>query len=211
MFLEEMSYPSGTRVLVWRLEEEASRLLSLCHEAGISCEDLTNLPDKRQREKAAERLLLCHAFGYPVDLEHTHQGAPYVKGLNLNISISHTQRLVALALDEQRVIGIDAELVDRRQVLRVRDKFLNAVEQQFIAPDDQFAHVVAWTAKEAIIKAERNSALDWTDGICLDPFSVDMSDHESITFTAHCGGNCYCLQARPFQEHFLTIAAAVVP
>ena len=62
MFLEDMTYPGGTRVLLWRLVEETSQLMALCREAGISCEGLAELPDKRQREKAAERLLLCRAF-----------------------------------------------------------------------------------------------------------------------------------------------------
>ena len=151
--------------------EETPHLLALCSEKGIPVDDLAELPPKRQREKAAERLLLCRAFGHPVTLSYTEQGAPYVEGSDVNISISHTARLVVLALSEKHVIGIDAEQADRQQVIKVRDKFLNASEKKFIAPDNLAAHIIAWTAKEAIIKAERNSALDWTDGICLAPFT----------------------------------------
>ena len=66
--IEEVTYPGGTRVLVWRLDEEAPQLLDMCRETGITCDDLLELPVKRQREKAAERLLLCHAVGRPVSL-----------------------------------------------------------------------------------------------------------------------------------------------
>ncbi len=207
MLLNELTYPGGTRVLVWRLEEEASRLLALCLEAGIPVEDLTTLPVKRQREKAAERLLLCSAFGQPVSLEHTGQGAPYVKGHDENISISHTVRLVALAIDAHRKIGLDAEMTDRPQVLKVRHKFLNADEQQFVSPDDQDAHVMAWTAKEAVIKATRNSAIDWTEGIRLEPFVPDASE---TSFLAHCGGASYRLTTRPVEGHFISLAVPVV-
>ena len=139
-------------MLSWRLVEETSQLVALCREAGIACEDLAELPDKRQREKAAERLLLCRAFGRPVVLCHDEQGAPSVKDETTNISITHTIHMVALAVNDSQVIGIDAEQADRKQVVRVRDKFLNAGDQSFIAPDDLTAHVIAWTAKEAIIK-----------------------------------------------------------
>ena len=206
--VEEITYPGGTRVLVWRLDEEAPQLLSLCRQEGIPVEDLVELPVKRQREKAAERLLLCHAMGHPVTLSHTPQGAPVVDGLeDLNISITHTMHLVALALNDSAVIGLDAELADRQQVLRVRDKFLNAGEQQFISPDNQQAHIIAWTAKEAVIKAERNSAINWTGGICLEPFTV--GDDETVIL-ASCGDRRYRLTCRTMAGHFITVAMPLI-
>ena len=202
-----ITYPGATRVLVWRLEEEASQLLSLCREAGIDCEDLLALPVKRQREKAAERLLLCHAFGRPVTLSHSEQGAPSVDGEKVNVSISHTMRLVVLALSEEHVIGIDAEQMVSGQVLKVRDKFLNDSEKAFIDSSDRDAHVMAWTAKEAIIKATRNSAIDWTDGICLDPFTPDPIE---TSFTARCGDWCFHLTTRQLEGHYITLAIPVL-
>ena len=194
---------SETRVLVWRLEEEVQQLVELCRQAGIPVEDFIGMPPKRQREKAAERLLLVHATGWPVVLSHTDQGAPFIKGTDLNISITHTRGLVALALDDKQTIGLDAETTDRPQVIRVRDKFLNATEQQFIAADDLAAHVIAWTAKEAIIKAERNSAIDWTNGICLEPFIPSSIETNLI---ASCGDNRYRLATRLVEGHCITLA-----
>ena len=143
MFVQEMTYPEGTRVLVWRLDEGAQQLLALCREAGIAADDLIELPEKRQREKAAERLLLYHAMGCPVTLSHDPQGAPSVTGLAINVSITHTPHLVAVAINEQQVIGLDAEQMARRQVLRVRDKFLNDNEKRYIAADHLPAHIIA--------------------------------------------------------------------
>lgn len=205
MTIEEMIFPAGTKVLVWRLEEEAPQLLVLCCEEGIPVEDLETLPVKRQREKAAERLLLCHALGRLVTISHTNQGAPCVLGVDVNISITHTPSLVALAVNDRLVIGLDAEQADRRQVLKVRDKFLNASEQQFIAPDDLAAHIVAWTAKEAIIKAERNSAIDWTDGIVIKPFAANTDE---TVLRAHCGDRTYALVCRLIEGHYMTHAVA---
>ena len=183
--------------------EEASRLLALCREAGIACDDLLEAPVKRQRERAAERLLLREAFGCPVTLTHTEQGAPIVEGSDVNVSFSHTRQLVVLACSREHVIGVDAEQVDRHQVLKVRDKFLNDYEKQFIAPDDLAAHIIAWTAKEAIIKAERNSALDWTEGIMLEPFTVEA---EQTILEGRCGGHRYYLTCRTMAGHFITVA-----
>lgn len=203
MLVEELTYPVDTRVLLWRLDEEPQQLLALCRQQGIPVEDLEKLPAKRQREKAAELLLLCRAFGRPVTLLHDGQGAPSVQGTDVNISITHTMKLVALAWDKAQVIGLDAEQCDRKQVVRVRDKFLNASEQQFINPDDLEAHIIAWTAKEAVIKAERNSALDWTDGICLNPFEPSAGE---TTIAARCGDRLYTLYTRCVEGHYITLA-----
>lgn len=204
MFLTlEMSSIEPSLFYLWRLEEEAPRLLALCREAGIDVDDLLDVPVKRQREHTAERLLLRRAFGRPVVLSHTEQGAPYVEGSDVNISISHTAQMVVLACDSNRIIGVDAETADRCQVLRVRDKFLNDKEKQFIAPEDLAAHVIAWTAKEAVIKAERNSAIDWTDGICLEPFTVDGDE---TILMARCGICCYRLTSRLIEGHYVTVA-----
>ncbi len=203
MSVQEMTYPSGTRVLVWRLDEDAPRLLDLCREQGIQVDDIADLPVKRLREKAAERLLLCQAFGRPVTLLHDGQGAPSVEGMDVNISITHTMRLVALAVNKQQIIGLDAEQADRHQVIKVRGKYLNSSEQRFIADDNLASHIIAWTAKEAIIKAERNSAIDWTDGICLEPFTP--SDDETL-LAARCAERRYSLISRLSLGHYITLA-----
>lgn len=205
MIAQEITYPDGSQVLVWRLDEDAPQLLVLCLEAGITVTDLEMSPVKRQREKAAERLLLCHVLGHPVTLTHTEQGAPCVVGQDVNISITHTPHLVALAVNHRQVIGLDAEQQDRSQVLRVRDKFLNASEKLFIAPDDLPPHVIAWTAKEAIIKAERNSAINWTDGIVIAPFAVNADE---TVLSAHCGDRVYRLVCRRVEGHYITLATA---
>ena len=191
---------------MWRLDEEAPELLLLCRAAGIYVDDLVELPVKRQREKAVERLLLCHALGRPVTLSHTPQGAPVIDNHEgLNISITHTRQLVALALNDDVVIGLDAEQTDRQQVLRVRDKFLNDKEKQFVSPDDLAAHLLAWTAKEAVIKAERNSALDWTEGICLEPFASPAGATRG-TLAARCGDRRYRLSWCVTEGHCITLA-----
>jgi hypothetical protein len=131
-----------------------------------------------------------------------------VTGMDVSISITHTVGLVGLAWNAHLVVGLDAERIDRRQVIKVRDKFLNAAEQQFIAEDDQAAHIIAWTAKEAIIKAERNSAIDWTDGITVEPFEVLAGE---TSFFARCDDRRYRLITRCAEGHYITVAVPVMP
>ena len=107
--------------------EDVSQLLASCREAGIAVEDLAKLPVKRQREKAAERLLLCRAFGHPVTLCHDSQGAPFVDGMEVNISITHTQQLVALAVDDS-LLGRPGNDMGRK-VVRSNELFFVGIKE----------------------------------------------------------------------------------
>lgn len=204
MLLQEITYPAHTWALTWRLEEDAQQLVALCRDAGILVDDLQQVPVKRLREKAVERMLLQQAFGLPVTVKYTPQGAPFIVDKeDISISFTHTPLLVAMAWSDKHIIGIDAEQCDRRQVIRVRDKFLNAREKSFILADDLTAHLIAWTAKEAVIKAVRNNAIDWTNGIVLDKFTPNPVE---TRFDAYFDGCCYHLSTRMVDGHFVTVA-----
>ena len=84
MLVEEMTYMVGTRVLLWRLEEEPQQLLALCREQRIPVEDLEELPAKRQREKAAERLLLLDEPVTGLDPESSQNMYSIIKDLHEN-------------------------------------------------------------------------------------------------------------------------------
>ncbi len=66
---------------------------------------------------------------------------------------------------ERTALGIDAELADRTQVLRVRDKFLSESERLMVAPEDTVANIIAWTSKEAALKAVMDPSIDWRGDI----------------------------------------------
>ena len=62
------------------------------------------------------------------------------------------------------------------------------------------------TAKEAIIKAERNSAIDWTEGICLEP---PVNEGGEAIFDARYTERRYRLVSRLLQDHIITLALPV--
>lgn len=112
------------------------------------------------------------------DIEHFPSGAPRLDGEECRISISHAQGrqggglLVVASLPdtpevnlseftERTAMGVDAERIDRDQVLRLRDKFLTDNEQALVPADDVLLNLQAWTAKEALLKASMRRDIDW--------------------------------------------------
>lgn len=114
------------------------------------------------------------------EIGHFPNGAPFLFGLTARISITHTGHLLAVATlpktpeaDLSRfytrtALGIDAESLDRSQVLKVRDRFLSDSEKETIPADNLEANIIAWTAKEALYKSALTEGLDFRNDIAIE-------------------------------------------
>lgn len=80
---------------------------------------------------------------------HDPDGAPLLVGSELKVSVSHSRRFAAVAIDPRRRIGVDIEEPRLEQLRRVISKFLSSEELPFWG--DRLLE--AWTAKEAVFKA----------------------------------------------------------
>lgn len=122
------------------------------------------------------------------EIGHFQDGAPFIFGLPARISITHTGGLLAVAMlpktpdielaifNPRTAMGIDAERLDREQVLKIREKFLSEEELEFIPKDDLKSHIIAWTAKEAIYKAALTPGLDFRKDITINSLpEIDAS------------------------------------
>lgn len=106
------------------------------------------------------------------EIGHYRSGAPLLMGESCRISITHAGKFLAVAtlpptpevdlgiFTSRAAMGIDAEREDRAQVLKVRDRYLNDAEKCMIGVDELEKHLIAWTAKEAMLKAAMLRELD---------------------------------------------------
>lgn len=110
---------------------------------------------------------------------HFDNGAPFIEGVKARISITHTSHFLAVAslpktpeidlasFNPRAAMGIDAEPLDRRQVINVRSKFLSDTELNMVPEDDLQTNIIAWTCKEALYKAALIPGLDFKNSIQL--------------------------------------------
>lgn len=201
----DIPYDDGTHIHLWEVTETTADLMALCQRRGI---DTSRIPTTvkattRRNEMLVERLLLLLIFGQPLELHHTDDGQPYVVESNMFLSVSHTYGMVCIAVNADHRIGIDVERKGTR-VLRVRDKFLNEAEQGFIPLQDAEAHLIAWTAKEALFKVHGERSVSLCDDIKLDKFKAATAG--LITFMGHCGDSDYAVITRSWYDHILTLA-----
>tara|TARA_R110002072_G_scaffold20688_4_gene74863 strand:+ start:21823 stop:22452 length:630 start_codon:yes stop_codon:yes gene_type:complete len=103
----------------------------------------------RRMEFVATRVLKHTFFGDKL-IEYNLIGAPYIEGLGF-ISISHTHKMVAIALNESYKIGLDLES-PRDSILSVSSKFLSPEEKQNFNVTNRLEVTKIWSAKETLYK-----------------------------------------------------------
>lgn len=107
------------------------------------------------------------------EVGHFSNGAPFLYSECSRISVTHTSGLLAVAtlprtpeadlgtFSERTALGIDAERLDRAQVVRLRPRFLSEEELALVDAEDVAANITAWTAKEALYKAALTPGMDF--------------------------------------------------
>ncbi|MBD2754067.1 4'-phosphopantetheinyl transferase family protein [Spirosoma validum] len=82
-------------------------------------------------------------------LRYTAQGSPYLSGLGLSVSFSHSADVVACALSEDGPVGVDVQSVQRFPMQTDGRLFLNAAE---LGQFTEKTYVDLWAKKEAVYK-----------------------------------------------------------
>ena len=147
---------------------------------GIKVEEISGMENKSGklwRDMALQIYCENGVDGFR-EIGHFANGAPFLFGLTSRISVTHTAHLLAVAtlpktpeanlsqFAPRTAMGIDAERLDREQVLRVRDKFLSE-EKAIVSEDSLEANIIAWTSKEALYKAAMTEGLDFRNDITI--------------------------------------------
>ncbi len=163
---------NGANIYIWEITETEDQLRDLCHPIpNDEYEELLLLrSETRRKEKLAVRALLNEIFPEKVYLSHHDNGQPFIPNNLVQISISHTQRFVAIITHPEEDVGIDIECV-RRDFSAVEKKALSEDEIEDLSDKNHNLQLaIYWCAKEAIFKRMAQSGVDFAEQIELDRF-----------------------------------------
>ena len=183
---------SELALFIWKIEEEESFFMNELSCIDFSQVELYRHPQARL-QWLASRLLLFRHLGADnfQQLARNERGKIYLKDSNTNISISHSENMIAVAFSKKQ-FGIDiqkfTEKIPRLALKFIPEKDLNILQEQ-----DSFfktAHV-HWGVKEAMFKADNEGKLDYRENLILhwkknyniagDNFEASASRHEIET------------------------------
>lgn len=175
-----------SRLGIWQISETEAELRSLTSIPSDELEEISYIKSESLRkQKLAVRVLLDALFEEKVYLSHHDNGKPYIENDSINISITHTDKYVAVILDQNDEVGIDIESLDRDFSV-VEKKALSDDEKDDLDDDREEKNeqlAIYWCAKEAIYKKMSQYNVDFAEQIEVDRFRSKGEGELEATFT----------------------------
>ena len=184
--IKEVDDDYHSRIGVWQITESEAELRALSSIPSDELEEISYIKSESLRkQKLAVRALLDAMFEDKVYLNHHDNGKPYIENSAVNISITHTDRYVAVMVNDTEEVGIDCESLDR-DFSAVEKKALSEDEIDDLEDDaedrsEQLA--IYWCAKEAVYKMMGQYRVDFAEQIEIDDFRPRGEGELEATFT----------------------------
>ena len=167
-------------IAVWQITETEDELLNLTSVPTDELEEISLFRvESHRKQKLAVRALINEMFEEKMYLNHHDNGKPYLENCATNISITHTDKYVAVIIHEEEELGIDIESLDRDFAV-VEKKALSEEEIEDLEKDKKNEQLaIYWCAKEAIYKRMSQNRVDFAEQIEVEKFNLKKEgEHE---------------------------------
>ncbi|MCQ2142011.1 MAG: 4'-phosphopantetheinyl transferase superfamily protein [Bacteroidales bacterium] len=173
------------RLGVWQITETEDELKALSSTPSDEMEEISYIKSESLRkQRLAVRALLNELFEDKVYLAHHDNGKPYIENSPINISITHTEKYVAVILDDRNEVGIDIESLDRDfsvvEMKALSEDEIDDLEEDKEEKNEQLA--IYWCAKEAIYKKISQYGIDFAEQIEVEEFRYKGEGELEATF-----------------------------
>lgn len=196
---------NGAEISIWEVTESEEELLEIISIPNEELEELyLTRSGARRREKLAVRALLNTIFEDRVYLGHHDNGSPFIQNNSIHISITHTNRFVAIITHPTEDVGIDLESVERD---------FSAVEKKALSPDEiedlsdknrNLQLAIYWCAKEAIYKRMSQHGVDFARQMEIEKFNPRGEGSIGATFISRDGTEeDFELEYEVFENHVM--------
>ena len=170
---------------VWQITETEEQLVEPSSTPTDEMEEISFIRSESMRkQRLAVRALLNTLFDEKVYLSHHDNGKPYIENNAVNISITHTEKYVAVILHEENDCGIDIESLDR-DFSAVEKKALSEEEIEELdddAADRRTQLAIYWCAKEAVYKKMSQYHVDFAEQIEIEDVRPRKEGELDATF-----------------------------
>ena len=196
---------NGAEISVWEVTESEDDLLKLVSIPNDELEELyLTRSEARRKEKLAVRALLNTVFEEKVYLGHHDNGSPFIQNNSIHISITHTNRFVAIITHPTEDVGIDVECLER-DFSAVEKKALSEEEREDLSEKHRNLHLaIYWCAKETIYKRMSQHGVDFAKQMEVDKFNPKDEGEIDATFIDKDGEEEeFELEYEVFENHVL--------
>ncbi|MBP3794891.1 MAG: 4'-phosphopantetheinyl transferase superfamily protein [Bacteroidales bacterium] len=183
LYLKKELEDSKTTIAVWQITETEEQLKEMSSTPTDEMEEISFIKSESLRkQRLAVRALLNELFDEKVYLSHHDNGKPYLENQVTNISITHTEKYVAVILNDTEDVGIDIESLDR-DFSAVEKKALSEEEIEDLDDDRRNEQLAMyWCAKEAVFKRLSHYNVDFAEQIEVERFRMRGEGELEATF-----------------------------
>ena len=202
---KDLDDDAHSRLGVWHITETEAELKALSSIPSDELEEISFIKSESLRkQKLAVRALLDAMFEEKVYLSHHDNGKPYIENNATNISITHTDKYVAVILNDLDDVGIDCESLDR-DFSAVEKKALSEEEIEDLDDDHRNEQLaIYWCANEAVYKKLSQYKVDFAEQIEIDSFRPKGEGELEATFINKDGfEEDFDLEYMTFDRHVL--------
>jgi len=128
--------------------------------------------ESRQIEWMTIRGILIHFLADFCDIEYDEHRKPHLINCQQHISISHSHHMVAVAIDEKQICGIDIQHITPK-IQVIKEKFLNPIELSNCEQANDLKLTLYWSAKEALFKIYGKKDIFLKDNIEVENLSFN--------------------------------------
>jgi len=137
-----------------------SQIIELGYGIEVHLAQISGPGTRRERERVTAARLMTAAAGAPCDILHRPDGSPVAACGGMEISVSHSRHIAALAVSRGGRVGVDIEEYRTRQLKRIAPRVLSPAELAVYGTGDA-SLLRAWTLKEAAYKAIADAPADF--------------------------------------------------
>ena len=183
LYLKKELEDSKTTIAIWQITETEEQLKEMSSTPTDEMEEISFIKSESLRkQRLAVRALLNELFDEKVYLSHHDNGKPYLENQVTNISITHTEKYVAVILNDTEDVGIDIESMDR-DFSAVEKKALSEEEIEDLDDDRRNEQLAMyWCAKEAVFKRLSHYNVDFAEQIEVERFRMRGEGELEATF-----------------------------
>ncbi|MFV0417255.1 MAG: 4'-phosphopantetheinyl transferase family protein [Dysgonomonas sp.] len=161
----------STLIGIWKIEESRDKLLSLLSHHEWIQNIHTIKSESRVLEILSARILIKKLTGEEKEVYYNDSGKPFLVDQSYHISVSHTKNYVAVAINEEKHIGLDIEYISEK-IKRVRSRVIASTE--YIDKENELIHLLLhWSAKEAMFKFLDVEGVDFLNNLFVSSFTPE--------------------------------------
>ena len=168
--------PDWAQMAIWQITESEHTLVHWLSFSESMTQQLGQISHPTKRlEWLASRLLIQQLLNCSPDISYSANGRPYIEGMDVHLSISHTRGFAAVVTSPRKATGIDIEYPSPR-IERLSDRFSNAFEeQQFEISGRERGTALVWCAKETLYKIVDTPGILFKDDMVIENLSPNNS------------------------------------